>query len=66
MARTVRRTDVPADFPQLAELAERGLARRRRRTGYALTDEGLAHGDAIGPWLVSAAVRTAMAEYALR
>jgi coproporphyrinogen III oxidase-like Fe-S oxidoreductase len=31
-----------------------------------LTDEGLAHSDAVGPWLVSAAVRTAMAEYAPR
>jgi oxygen-independent coproporphyrinogen-3 oxidase len=31
-----------------------------------LTDEGLAHSDAIGPWLVSSAVRTAMEEYAPR
>jgi oxygen-independent coproporphyrinogen-3 oxidase len=31
-----------------------------------LTDEGLAHSDAIGPWLVSSAVRTAMEAYAPR
>ena len=32
----------------------------------ALTDEGLAHADAVGPWLVSDAVRARMGEYTLR
>jgi oxygen-independent coproporphyrinogen-3 oxidase len=31
-----------------------------------LTDEGMAHSDAIGPWLVSDPVRSRMAEYELR
>jgi coproporphyrinogen III oxidase-like Fe-S oxidoreductase len=56
--------DVAADFPELAELAARGLAARAGDT-LRLTPEGLARADAIGPWLGSAAVRRRMAEYEL-
>jgi oxygen-independent coproporphyrinogen-3 oxidase len=52
-------------LPVLAPLSDRGwLAEDEDRAW--LTDDGLAHSDAIGPWLVSDAVRTAMGEYALR
>jgi len=58
-----RRFGVP--LPTLGPLSERGwLASDEDRVW--LTEEGLAHSDAIGPWLVSPAVRTAMGEYALR
>lgn len=56
---------VDGDFPHLAELAVRGWA-VSDGTRLALTDEGLAHGDAIGPWLVSGPVRAAMARAVLR
>ncbi|MEV0459970.1 STM4012 family radical SAM protein [Catellatospora methionotrophica] len=56
---------VDADFPHLAELADRGWAKDDGHR-LALTDEGLAHGDAIGPWLVSGPVRAAMARAVLR
>ena len=47
------------DFPQLELLADRGwLTADPDRL--ALTDAGLAHSDAIGPWLVSDPVRDAM------
>lgn len=47
------------DFPQLEVLADRGwLTADVDRL--ALTDAGLAHSDAIGPWLVSGPVRAAM------
>jgi coproporphyrinogen III oxidase-like Fe-S oxidoreductase len=49
-----------ADFPHLSRLADRGWA-REDGSRLVLTDDGLAHGDAIGPWLVSGAVRAAMA-----
>jgi oxygen-independent coproporphyrinogen-3 oxidase len=53
------------DVPDLSELDSRGwLSREADRI--RLTEEGLAHSDAVGPWLVSAAVRSAMGEYALR
>jgi oxygen-independent coproporphyrinogen-3 oxidase len=52
-------------LPPLTELADRGWL-RAEPDRVRLTDEGLAHSDVIGPWLVSAAVRTAMGEYALR
>jgi len=55
---------VDADFPELAELAPRGLAKQRGDI-LALTHAGLARADAIGPWLYSADVRTRMAEYEL-
>ncbi|WP_425457656.1 STM4012 family radical SAM protein [Catellatospora sichuanensis] len=56
---------VDEDFPHLAELAARGWA-AGDGDRLALTDEGLAHGDAIGPWLVSGQVRAAMARAVLR
>jgi coproporphyrinogen III oxidase-like Fe-S oxidoreductase len=49
----------------LAGLAERGWLVDDSAT-VSLTADGLAHSDVIGPWLVSAEVRTAMGEYALR
>ncbi|MEV4345811.1 STM4012 family radical SAM protein [Actinoplanes sp. NPDC049596] len=49
------------DFPQLRVLVERGWL-----VGDALTAEGLAHSDAIGPWLVSGTVREAMGAYVTR
>lgn len=51
------------DFPQLASLVERGWLDDDRG---ALTAAGLARSDAIGPWLVSGAVRSAMGAYVLR
>ncbi|MEV0329076.1 STM4012 family radical SAM protein [Micromonospora echinospora] len=51
------------DFPELAELARRGWA---TDDGTRLTAAGLARSDAIGSWLVSAAVRQAMTGYAIR
>ncbi|MFK3982244.1 radical SAM protein [Micromonospora sp. NPDC050397] len=58
-------TAVADDFPQLDRLARRGwLATEDDRL--SLTDDGIERADAIGPWLVSGPVRTAMAEYALR
>jgi coproporphyrinogen III oxidase-like Fe-S oxidoreductase len=63
---TARFDSPPAeDFPQLAELVERGWA-VAGDDRWRLTDEGLARGDAIGPWLVSAPVRSAMAGTVLR
>jgi oxygen-independent coproporphyrinogen-3 oxidase len=52
-------------FPSLQDLVMRGWltvdpARIR------LTEEGLAHADVIGPWLISPAVRERMGEYTLR
>lgn len=57
------------DFPQLSELAERGWATERGGAtdgGLRLTPAGLARSDAIGPWLVSAAVHDAMSGYVPR
>lgn len=56
------RDDVPDAF---AELADRGWL-VGDTTRLWLTDEGLAHSDAIGPWLVSTVVRDLMAGYAAR
>jgi coproporphyrinogen III oxidase-like Fe-S oxidoreductase len=56
--------DAVDDFPELAELVERGLA-DRAGGALRLTPEGLARADAIGPWLSSVAVRGRMAGYAL-
>ncbi|MEU7822848.1 radical SAM protein [Catellatospora sp. NPDC049133] len=53
------------DFPHLVELIGRGWA-VGDGDRLVLTDEGLAHGDAIGPWLVSGPVRAAMARAVLR
>jgi coproporphyrinogen III oxidase-like Fe-S oxidoreductase len=52
------------DLPQLAELVGRGWAEQVPGR-FRLTPEGLAHADAIGPWLVSPAVRAAMAAAAV-
>jgi len=57
-------TGPEADFPELAELAARGLA-ITDGDAVRLTADGLARADAIGPWLCSPAVRRRMAEYAL-
>lgn len=55
----------PAELPRLGELHDRGwLAEDGERI--RLTDEGLAHSDAIGPWLVSGPVHAAMQEYQLQ
>jgi len=53
-----------AHFPELAELAQRGLATHVDNR-LALTHAGLAHADAIGPWLYSEQVRARMQEYDL-
>lgn len=53
------------DVPQLGELVERGWAERSPNR-FRLTAEGLAHADAIGPWLASPRVRAAMESAALR
>ena len=55
--------EVLADFPRLAELGDWCQVDSGR---IRLTDEGLAHSDRIGPWLVSPTVRQAMGGYALR
>lgn len=49
-----------ADFPELGELVGRGWL---EPTHARLTADGLARSDLIGPWLVSGAVRQAMAEH---
>lgn len=54
-------TDVDADFPALRLLREAG-----HLDGHRLTAEGLAHSDAIGPWLTSDGVRAAMAGHVPR
>ncbi|XTZ16850.1 STM4012 family radical SAM protein [Micromonospora echinospora] len=51
------------DFPELVELTRRGWA---TDDGTRLTAAGLGRSDAIGSWLVSAPVRRAMTEYAIR
>lgn len=56
---------VASHFPELAELAPRGLAEQRGNV-LALTHAGLAYADVIGPWLYSADVRTRMAEFDLQ
>ncbi|MFC7531900.1 STM4012 family radical SAM protein [Actinoplanes sp. GCM10030250] len=51
------------DFAQLSVLVDRGWLDESRTV---LTAEGLAHSDAIGPWLVSGPVREAMGAYVPR
>ncbi|MGW2050565.1 STM4012 family radical SAM protein [Streptomyces sp. NPDC001858] len=55
----------PADDfgPELERIADRGWLTDADPTTLRLTPEGLAHSDAIGPELFSAAVRSAMAAY---
>jgi oxygen-independent coproporphyrinogen-3 oxidase len=57
--------DVLDAFPALEELAARGWASIDAER-IRLTGDGMAHSDAIGPWLVSDAVRHRMGEYTLR
>jgi oxygen-independent coproporphyrinogen-3 oxidase len=57
--------DVIDDFPPLARLADKGWL-TDDDAAVRLTDEGLAHSEAVGPWLVSDAVKSAMGEYELR
>ncbi|WP_433207910.1 STM4012 family radical SAM protein [Dactylosporangium sp. CS-047395] len=54
-------TAVDDDFPALERLRVAGYA-----VGHRLTADGLAHSDAIGPWLISADVRAAMAGHVTR
>lgn len=58
-------SEVLSDFPQLDALVERQLATQDARL-FALTPVGMAHADALGPWLTSAAVQARMAAYAAR
>ncbi|MBL8261329.1 MAG: STM4012 family radical SAM protein [Xanthomonadaceae bacterium] len=53
------------DLPQLRELEPAGLARLDGDL-LALTDEGFARADTLGPWLISPAVAARMADYTLR
>ena len=50
------------DFPELASLLEPSLAQTNEHY-FALTPTGMAHADAIGPWLYSQAVREQSAGY---
>ncbi|MFI1194823.1 STM4012 family radical SAM protein [Micromonospora sp. NPDC020750] len=51
------------DFPELGRLVDRGWA---ADGGLRLTPAGLARSDAVGPWLTSAQVRSAMTGYVPR
>ena len=53
------------DLPQLRELEPAGLARLDGDL-LALTDEGFARADTLGPWLISRTVAARMADYSLR
>lgn len=53
------------DLPQLRELEPAGLAQFDGDL-LALTDEGFARADTLGPWLVSPTVAARMADYSLR
>lgn len=57
--------EVDDDFPQLSELLHAGLAEHDNGL-WALTPGGMAHADAIGPWLGSAQVQQLMDAYARR
>jgi oxygen-independent coproporphyrinogen-3 oxidase len=58
-------TDVSADLPELAELADLGLA-SSDADGLRLTDAGMERSDVIGPWLNSPRVRELMGDYSCR
>jgi oxygen-independent coproporphyrinogen-3 oxidase len=51
-----------ADLPELGELIELGLANRREGL-LALTPDGMARADTIGPWLASQVVVSRMSAY---
>lgn len=55
-------TPVLEDLPQLSELIDSGLAQRREGL-LALTDQGMARADTIGPWLYSEKVTAGMEAY---
>jgi len=57
-------SDPLADFPELAELAPRGLATHTADV-LRLTPDGLGRADALGPWLYSADVQRRMTGYEL-
>jgi coproporphyrinogen III oxidase-like Fe-S oxidoreductase len=57
--------DVAAHVPPLVHLRQRGWLTEDDAT-IKLTEQGLAHSDAVGPWLVSDAVHRAMGEYQLK
>ncbi|MFO0600596.1 MAG: STM4012 family radical SAM protein [Myxococcaceae bacterium] len=57
--------DAGADFPELKELVDHGLA-KRTATGWQLTPVGLERSDAVGPYLQSAPVTSKMTEYVVR
>ncbi|NLU64805.1 coproporphyrinogen III oxidase family protein [Rhodococcus sp. HNM0563] len=63
-------TDPLVDIPELGALTARGWSTHRPDPGggtwIRLTDDGLAHSDVIGPWLVSTSVRAAMATAVIR
>jgi oxygen-independent coproporphyrinogen-3 oxidase len=50
------------DFPQLGQLIETGAARDQHGL-LALTEQGMAHADTIGPWLASRSVIARMSSY---
>jgi oxygen-independent coproporphyrinogen-3 oxidase len=50
------------DFPQLEQLIETGAARTENGL-LALTEQGMAHADTIGPWLASQSVIARMSGY---
>ncbi|MFD0725621.1 STM4012 family radical SAM protein [Lysobacter brunescens] len=58
-------SEVFDELPQLRDLEPAGLACLDDDL-LALTDEGFARADTLGPWLVSSAVAARMAEYSLR
>jgi oxygen-independent coproporphyrinogen-3 oxidase len=58
-------TQVTCDFSQLGELVDAGYA-TQEHDAVRLTDAGLAHSDAIGPWLTSDTVRAVMTRYVAR
>jgi len=51
------------EFPQLSELVDYDLAFYDNTKKLKLTAKGIAHSDAIGPWLISKNVKQLMTEY---
>jgi len=54
------------EFPQLIELEGFGLAFLDNTNNLKLTAKGVAHSDAIGPWLISEKVKQLMVEYQIK
>ena len=57
--------EAAADFPELQQLVNAGLAVARPE-GWFLTSTGVERSDAVGPWLQSATVTSMMKEYEVR